>query len=83
MNNANSVKIVNRFFEALDTIIAKKVIRGVQTFTRTYNINKRNFYTLRKNPESDIFQVEWLKIMVVDFNVSARWLLTGMGKMFD
>lgn len=82
MNNPESVKIVNRFYEALDMLIATNILRGIQTFTRAYEINKRNFYTARKEPDRDIFQMAWLSYLIRDFGVSAQWLMTGVGRMF-
>lgn len=60
----------------------RKVIRGVQTFTERYGINRWNFLTCEKQPERDIFQVAWLSYLVGDYNVSAVWLLTGEGDIF-
>lgn len=82
MNNPQSVKIIERFFQALDVLISTNVLRGIQTFTRKYDINKRNFYTSRKEPERDMFQMSWLAHMINDFGVSAQWLMTGVGGMF-
>jgi len=82
MQTTDSQKIVLRFFAALETIIAKGEIRGKQTFTRRYNINRWNFLTLQKEPHRDIFQPAWLSYLVNDYNVSPGWLLTGKGKMF-
>lgn len=82
MNNPESVKIVNRFYEALDMLIATNILRGIQTFTTAYEINKRNFYTARKEPDRDIFQMAWLSYLIRDFGVSAQWLMTGVGGMF-
>ncbi len=82
MNNPESIPVIHRFYEAIDTLIVKKEIRGVQTFTRQYHINRWNFSTVRKNPESDMFQLSWLSYIVNDYGVSAEWLLTGRGKMF-
>ncbi len=83
MQNGQSVKIVRRFFEALELLKANKIIRGKQTFTRRYDINRRNFCTCEKQPERDIFQVAWLENLVRDYKVSALWLLTGQGSFFD
>jgi hypothetical protein len=82
MNNPESIKIINRFFEALDMLIASRELRGAQTFTKKYGINTWNFKTVRKNPESDMFQLVWISYLVNDYGVSAEWLMTGKGGMF-
>lgn len=79
MNNAD---IAIRFFKAIDTLKAIKVIRGEKTFTDRYSINRRNLYQLRKNPERDIMQMVWLSHLINDYGVSSEWLLTGEGEMF-
>lgn len=81
MNNPESQKIVNRFFQALAELKAQKVIRGKQTFTSRYGINRWNLNTVEKNPESDMFQVSWCFFLVNDYGVSADWLLCGRGEM--
>lgn len=83
MQNEQSVRIVRRFFEAVELLKANKIIRGKQTFTRRYDINRRNFHTCEKQPERDIFQVAWLENLVRDYKVSSLWLLTGQGSFFD
>jgi len=82
MNNLESIKIIARFYEALDVIIANKQIRGVKTFTDMYDIGRWNFNTVRKNPQSDMFQMSWVAHLIADFDVSAEWLMTGKGWMF-
>lgn len=82
MQNNDSQKVVARFFESIYRLKADKVIRGKQTFTRKYGINRWNFNTLEKEPERDIFQAAWLTYLVRDYNVSARWLLTGEGEFY-
>jgi len=82
MQTPESQIIINRFFAALAALKADKVIRGRQTFTRRYGINRWNLNTLEKNPESDMFQAAWLMFLVNDYGVSAAWLLTGVGEMF-
>ena len=83
MQTEHSQIIVNRFFEALQTLKAHKIIRGKQTFTTRYGINRWNMNTLEKEPERDIFQVAWLTYLVEDYNVSPTWLLTGKGEFFN
>lgn len=83
MQNPDSQIIVRRFFEALRILKAHKIIRGKQTFTNRYGINRWNLNTLEKEPERDIFQVAWLEYLVRDYNVSPMWLLTGEGSFFN
>lgn len=82
MQSATSQAVIRRFFVAVRTLIEQKRLRGLQTFTRRYGINRRNFLTLEKQPERDMFQLEWFAALVRDWGVSARWLLTGDGEMF-
>lgn len=83
MNTQESILVIRRMYIALDTVIQQGRIRGVNTFTREHDINRWNFLTVRKKPESDMFQVSWLTYLVNDFGVSATWLLTGRGDMFS
>lgn len=76
-------QIMERFYSALDAIIESKKIRGVQTYCRLYDIDRRNFIAQRKDPERGWFQLYWLYPMVREYGVSARWLITGYGRMFE
>lgn len=82
MQTTESQQVIKRFFEALQALKERKIIRGKQTFTNMYGINRWNLNTLEKNPEKDIFQVAWLTYLVKDFDISSQWLLTGRGDMF-
>lgn len=74
--------VMERFFSSLDAIIAMGQIRGVNTYCTRYEIDRRNLIAQRKDPDRGWFQVSWLYPLVVDFGVSAEWLLTGNGRMF-
>lgn len=80
MQTQDSQDVIRRFFEALYLLKEKHIIRGKQTFTRRYGINRWNMNTLEKNLQSDIFQAAWLTYLVRDYGVSAEWLLTGRGR---
>ena len=82
MNNSESIQIIERFFKVIDVLVLTKEIRGIKTFTDRYNIDRRNFYQIRKQPEKDMFQMAWLAHLINDFGVSAQWLMTGNGEMF-
>lgn len=82
MQTEDSQKVVKRFFEAIYFLKTSKSIRGLQTFTTRYNINKRNLYQLKDDYSRDIFQAAWLTYLVNDYGVSATWLLTGNGSIF-
>lgn len=83
MNTPVSQQIIQRFYDALDAIIAMKKIRGVNTFCVANGIDRRNFLAQRKDLNRGWFQVSWLQPMVKEFGVSAKWLLTGSGRMFE
>lgn len=82
MQTNDSQQVTRRFFEALYALKAQKVIRGKQTFTNRYGINRWNMNTQEKEPSRDIFQAAWLTYLVRDYGISPRWLLTGEGDMF-
>lgn len=83
MQTPDSQKIVKRFFEAIYRLKTDRKIRGKQTFTNRYGINRWNMLTLEKEPERDIFQAAWLGYLVRDYGVSPLWLLTGKGDFYD
>jgi hypothetical protein len=78
-----SQKIIKRFFEALYALKKQKIIHGKSAFIKRYGINSRNLWQLEQDISRDIFQVAWLANMVNDYGISAEWLLTGEGKMFN
>lgn len=83
MQTTDSQKVISRFFQALYYLKSEKVIRGKQTFTARYGINRWNMNTLEKDMSRDIFQTSWLSYLVDDYDVSAEWLLTGRGDILS
>ena len=74
------IDVTNRFFEALEAIKGQKRMRGLNTFVRQYGLHWWNFVTCQKQRLR--IKQEWLTYLVRDYDVSAKWLLTGKGKMF-
>jgi hypothetical protein len=70
----NTVAIVERFFKAIRTLIDGGVLRGLQTFTRRYNLNRRNIQRLEREPYSGIFHAGWLTYLVEDYKISSLGL---------
>lgn len=79
MQTEDSQKVIKRFFEALYYLKDMKIIRGKQTFTNEFGINRWNLNALEKDMSRDIFQVAWLTYIVKRYGVSSTWLLTGRG----
>lgn len=83
MNTQGTMEIMTRFYIALEALIALKKIRGVNTYCRRNNIDRRNLNAQKKDLDRSIFQLSWLQPMILDYGVNARWLITGEGRMFD
>lgn len=83
MQTPESQLIIGRFFHALAYLKERKVIRGKQTFTRRFGINRWNLNTLEKDMSRDMFQVSWLSYLVEEYGVRPEWLLTGQGNILS
>lgn len=82
-----TLDIARRFFEAVDTLIEQKVIRGKQTYCRVAGIDKRTYYKQLKSINGELddqsvwFRAFWAVPLVAEYGISGDWLLTGKGKM--
>lgn len=75
------IEVTKRFFEAIDMLKVQNKIRGLQTFTTLYGINRWNINTAKWHPERSVLKPEWLVYLAREYNVSAEWLLLGEGPM--
>ena len=74
--------IVERFFIALQDLKATRKLRGVKTFCDRYGIHRRTLRRIQVEHTHEL-RVAWLTVMVRDYGISASWLLTGEGEMYD
>jgi hypothetical protein len=51
MNTPETKQVIERFYASLDAIIEMQKIRGVATYCRLYNIDRRNLINQRKDHE--------------------------------
>ena len=77
------VAITERFFMAIELLVEAGHFRGLQTFTSMYNINRRNLQHIKNSPSNSVLKPEVLTLLVIHHNVSAMWLLTGKGNIFQ
>lgn len=78
-----AIAITKRFFLAIDVLITQRKIRGLNSFAQKYNINYWNLCTLKKEPERRVLKVEYISYLVRDFKISPKYLLLGVGTMFE
>lgn len=74
--------IMTRFFSAIEACIQNKLVKNLATFCEDNQIDRRHFYTQRKDLDRGFFEVGWLVPLVRDYGVSSQWLLKGKGTMF-
>ena len=75
--------IKERFYIAINALIKSKALRGRQTYCRLYDIDKRNFYAQEKDLHEAKLKLYWLVPLVTVYGISAHWLLTGQGRMYE
>ena len=75
--------ITQRFFKAIDILTQANYFRGLQTFTMRYGLNRRNLQHVKEKPTNTVLKPEVLALLPKHHNVSALWLLTGEGAVFQ
>lgn len=75
--------VVIRFFEALEYLKREKVVHGISAVTDCLGIDRRNLYKVKRDPNNRSLRLSWLTGIVVNYHISARWLLTGKGDIID
>lgn len=78
----DGIDVTNRFFEAIEALKHQKKMRGLQTFTNKYGLNRWNINTVKWNPEKSVLKPECIVYLVRDYGISSEWILLGKGDMF-
>lgn len=73
--------ITDRWFQALDDLVATRRTSRARV-CRELGVDRRNFYQQAADHSRRILRVEWLSYLVLNYGVSADWLLTGRGWPF-
>nr|DAI47225.1 MAG TPA: hypothetical protein [Caudoviricetes sp.]DAR63501.1 MAG TPA: hypothetical protein [Caudoviricetes sp.]DAX37892.1 MAG TPA: hypothetical protein [Caudoviricetes sp.] len=77
LNSPEATEINKRFFLVIDYLVKKKIIRGLNTFTKMHNINYWNLCTVKNEPERRVLKVEYIAYLAKDFNISLEYILFG------
>lgn len=77
------IAITKRFFEAIDMLKAQKRMRGLLTYTKAHDINYWNINTVRNQPEVSVLKPEWIAYLVLDYGISADWILCSFRIRFS
>lgn len=80
-NNETAIAITRRFFEAMDYLVASRVVRGYKTVTDLWGIDRRNLAKLKADPVHRSMKAEYINYLERDFCISSRWVVTGRGRM--
>lgn len=74
--------ITERFFITIRELVQRRVMRGLQTFTKRYNLNYGNMNTLMNHRGNHGVKTDMLAYLAKDYGVSCEWLLLGRGEIF-
>lgn len=79
MQTIEPIEISLRFSEAWNTVTAQRGSKN--KFFEKYGIDKRNFYRALREMDKHNIDVSWIAAVIIEFGLSADWILTGRGNM--
>lgn len=71
----------DRFFQAYEELLALSKTNQSR-LCRELQVDRRNFDKQAADHSRHILRPSWLSVLVLQYDVSADWLLTGRGWMF-
>ena len=87
------VNVNRRFFECIDTLMKSKKLQSFYEFCQNEDhISMGRYYEMKTEFGADTeirpsryktIEMEAIHKLVTEYNVNARWLITGIGEMFD
>lgn len=83
MQTEASKEISERISSLLKDMEDAGKVLSIYSFCIENNINQGNFRAALKSSNPLKIQIQWLKILVESYGVSAHFLLTGKGNMYD
>lgn len=81
MNNPESIKIIDRFYEALNMMISQGALKSKRRFAISHDIEYTSFSRCETEQVSDRFQLIWITYLITDYPISLDWIMTGRGGM--
>lgn len=86
--NPRAIAIQERFFQALDFLIASNELSGLKSFCDDNNLNRTKYSRIKnafgkpiEETTYKLIDIDALAAICKDFGVSPEWLLLGRGKM--
>lgn len=81
MNNPESIKIIDRFYEAINLLIQQGALKSKRSFALSHDIEYTSFSRCETEQASDRFQLVWISYLVAEYPISLSWIMTGKGGM--
>lgn len=81
MNNPESIKIIDRFYQALNMLIDQKTLKSKRAFTMSHEIEYTSFTRCETEQTSNRFQLSWITNLTTDYPISIDWIMKNKGGM--
>lgn len=81
MNNPESVKIVGRFYEAINLLINQGKLKSKRAFALGHEIEYTSFSRCEKEKKSNRFQISWIPYLTTEYPISLEWIMTEKGRI--